>query len=190
MRLLDFSPRLEVRKERAINEMNFDTAIRIVQKFKKPFWESEGIYEGDITTDWLTGSMNIPGRHIEKNLLYAGVGEGRLTHHLVALSDKELINYHLNKLSGLFKKNIKSLYDNGIVYKWLNDPHSLGGFSLCVPYQCSNDFNENLQKPSGRIHFSGEHTSGSHAWIEGAVESGVRVALEIRKRLSRNKNYN
>lgn len=180
--MLNFTPKLEVRKQRAINGMNFETAMRIVEKFKEPFWEKEGIYEGDITTDWLTGSMNIPGRHVEKNLIYAGVGEGRITHCLTGLSDKEVLDYHLDKLSELFRKNVKSLFDSGVVYKWLNDPHSLGGFSLCTPKQCSYKFNKKLQETSGRIHFAGEHTSGSHAWIEGAVESGIRVALEIQKR--------
>ena len=34
--------------------------------------------------------------------------------------------------------------------------------------------------PEGEtIHFAGEHTSLRHAWIEGAIESGIRAALEI-----------
>jgi len=35
-----------------------------------------------------------------------------------------------------------------------------------------------IPSPEGRIHFAGEHTSLKHAWIEGAVESGIRTALE------------
>jgi monoamine oxidase len=31
----------------------------------------------------------------------------------------------------------------------------------------------------GPLHFAGEHTSLKHAWIEGAVESAVRAALEV-----------
>ena len=33
--------------------------------------------------------------------------------------------------------------------------------------------------PEGRIHFAGEHTSLYHAWIQGALESGIRAAKEI-----------
>ncbi|WP_235001587.1 FAD-dependent oxidoreductase [Halobacillus sp. Marseille-P3879] len=29
------------------------------------------------------------------------------------------------------------------------------------------------------MHFAGEHTSNYHGWVEGAIESGVRVAKEI-----------
>ena len=31
----------------------------------------------------------------------------------------------------------------------------------------------------GRLHFAGEHTSLPHAWMEAAVKSGLRVALEV-----------
>jgi monoamine oxidase len=31
----------------------------------------------------------------------------------------------------------------------------------------------------GRIHFAGEHASLAHAWIQGAIASGVRAAAEI-----------
>ena len=31
----------------------------------------------------------------------------------------------------------------------------------------------------GRVHFAGEHTSLKPAWIEGALESAVRVGLEL-----------
>lgn len=29
------------------------------------------------------------------------------------------------------------------------------------------------------MHFAGEHTSLKHAWVEGAIESAIRAALEV-----------
>ena len=34
-------------------------------------------------------------------------------------------------------------------------------------------------RPEGRIHFAGEHCSLYHAWIQGALESGIRAAQAI-----------
>jgi monoamine oxidase len=31
----------------------------------------------------------------------------------------------------------------------------------------------------GRVHFAREHASLAHAWIQGAIESGLRAAWEI-----------
>ena len=36
-----------------------------------------------------------------------------------------------------------------------------------------------IVRPEGRVHFAGEHCSLWHAWIQGALESGVRAAREI-----------
>jgi monoamine oxidase len=41
---------------------------------------------------------------------------------------------------------------------------------------------EHIAAPEGRIHFAGEHTSLAHAWIQGAIESGLRAAWEIAER--------
>jgi monoamine oxidase len=35
------------------------------------------------------------------------------------------------------------------------------------------------QRPEGRIHFAGEHTSAWHGWMNGALESGNRAAAEV-----------
>jgi len=33
--------------------------------------------------------------------------------------------------------------------------------------------------PEGRIHFGSEHASLYHAWIRGAIESGLRETIAI-----------
>ena len=36
-----------------------------------------------------------------------------------------------------------------------------------------------IARAEGRIHFAGEHASLCHAWIQGAIESGLRAAGEV-----------
>ncbi|WP_236694917.1 FAD-dependent oxidoreductase [Peribacillus butanolivorans] len=36
-----------------------------------------------------------------------------------------------------------------------------------------------IPTPKGRVHFAGEHTPTLPAWIEGAVQSGIRVSDEV-----------
>ena len=40
-----------------------------------------------------------------------------------------------------------------------------------------------LRQPEGRIHFAGEHTSPWNGWMNGGLESGHRVAEEIKARV-------
>jgi monoamine oxidase len=36
-------------------------------------------------------------------------------------------------------------------------------------------------RPEGRVYFAGEHCSLWHAWIQGALESGIRAAQQIHR---------
>nr|WP_307439787.1 FAD-dependent oxidoreductase [Bacillus sp. V2I10] len=36
-----------------------------------------------------------------------------------------------------------------------------------------------IPTPEGRVHFAGEHTSTAPSWVEGAIQSGIRVAHEV-----------
>jgi monoamine oxidase len=40
---------------------------------------------------------------------------------------------------------------------------------------------EHVARPEGRVHFAGEHTSNWPGWMQGALESGERAALEVRQ---------
>jgi len=40
----------------------------------------------------------------------------------------------------------------------------------------------NIAMPEGNIYFAGEYTTTTHGWIQGAIESGIRVAYEITNR--------
>ena len=45
-------------------------------------------------------------------------------------------------------------------------------------------FHLDAVKPEGPVYFAGEHTSLKHAWIEGAVETAVRAAIEVHEKAS------
>ena len=44
------------------------------------------------------------------------------------------------------------------------------------------ELHPDIAAPEGPLHFAGEHTSLKHAWVEGALESAVRAALEVHRR--------
>ena len=73
---------------------------------------------------------------------------------------------------------IMSEFEVGAVYNWYDDPWARGAFALFEPEQQTR-LHETIIASEGRIHFAGEHTSLYHAWIQGALESGIRAAREI-----------
>ncbi len=69
-------------------------------------------------------------------------------------------------------------FEVGATHAWYNDPWARGAFALFEPEQQTR-LQAAIVAPEGRIHFAGEHTSLYHAWIQGALESGIRAAREV-----------
>jgi monoamine oxidase len=61
---------------------------------------------------------------------------------------------------------------------WYNDPFSSGDWAVWEPGQIK-DFIIKMAEPHGNLHFCGEHTALSNRGMEGAMESGERVAFEV-----------
>ena len=73
---------------------------------------------------------------------------------------------------------VKDEFEVGASKMWHDDPYAGGAFALFEPSQQTLLYSH-IIAPEGRIHFAGEHASLHHAWIQGAIESGLRTALEI-----------
>ncbi|MEU9980582.1 NAD(P)/FAD-dependent oxidoreductase [Streptomyces sp. NPDC050856] len=66
----------------------------------------------------------------------------------------------------------------GRTQSWQRDPYAYGEASVLLPGQHTEIFPE-MRTAEGPLHFAGCHTSLKPAWIEGALESAVRAALEV-----------
>ena len=67
--------------------------------------------------------------------------------------------------------------------RWHRDPFSQGSWAVWAPGQIDRHFAA-LHQPAGSIHFAGEHTAYAYSGMEGAMESGERVVLEVLRELS------
>jgi monoamine oxidase len=62
---------------------------------------------------------------------------------------------------------------------WVDDPWVRGSYAAFLPGQWTSYFGY-LGRPSGNVHFAGEHTSTySQGYLNGGVESGLRAAREV-----------
>jgi monoamine oxidase len=69
-------------------------------------------------------------------------------------------------------------FEVGTSHAWYEDHYARGAFALFEPGQESL-LQADIQRPEGRVYFAGEHCSLWHAWIQGALESGIRAARQI-----------
>ena len=88
----------------------------------------------------------------------------------------------LGGLQDLHGDRIEVFYTgHGATQSWGQDEHAFGEAAVFTPGQFT-EHHPAIPVAEGALHFAGEHTSLKHSWVEGALESGVRVALEVNER--------
>jgi monoamine oxidase len=99
--------------------------------------------------------------------------------HWDSMEDDERYIYALRNLQAVHGRRIEVFYTGyGQTQSWLRDPYAFGEAAIYTPHQMTS-FHLDVIKPEGPVHFAGEHVSLKHAWIEGAVETAVRVAIAV-----------
>ncbi|MFE1412075.1 FAD-dependent oxidoreductase [Streptomyces sp. NPDC085524] len=96
-----------------------------------------------------------------------------------SLDDEERYPRALAGVQEVFGQRIEVFYTGvGRTQSWMRDPYAYGEASVLLPGQHTELF-PHVRTAEGPLHFAGCHTSVKPAWIEGALESGVRTALEV-----------
>jgi monoamine oxidase len=96
-----------------------------------------------------------------------------------SLDDDARYPHALCGLQEVYGQRIEVFYTGaGRTQSWLRDPYAYGEASVLLPGQ-HTELLPSIPAPEGPLHFAGDHTSVKPAWIEGALESAVRAALEV-----------
>ncbi|WP_423798399.1 flavin monoamine oxidase family protein [Neobacillus sp. SAB-20_R2A] len=168
-------------KHRAIREINYMAATKIGIQFKSRFWERYGQYGGKLITDLPIRFTYFPSQGIgtsEPAVVVASYTWADEAMTWNGLSDGERIQYALKNLAQIFGSQVYSEYVSGISYSWVDNPHATGAVVAFEPGQ-ENELFPYITMPEGRVHFAGEHTTLIHGWMQGSIESGIRVANEV-----------
>jgi len=174
---IEVSPAFSEEKQQAINELKLTPVTRTFQQFRTRVWELDrlsgyGITDLDIQNTYSPTTTQTGRRGILVS--YTG-GQRALDMSAMSETDRQTLVFH--KMANLFGIP-SSQYESGTSYIWHEDPRALGAFTYFGPGQMARLLPV-AQRPEGRIHFAGEHTSAWHGWMNGALESGNRAADEV-----------
>ncbi len=168
-------------KQKAIRELNYNASTKILFQTRHRFWEQEdGIVGGTTVTDLPIRRIVYPSfsnPDDERGTLLASYTWGQDALRWGAMSPSDMIEQALEDVAQVHP-SIMSEFEVGAVQDWYGDSYARGAFALFEPEQQTR-LQDAIVAPEGRIHFAGEHTSLYHAWIQGALESGIRAAKEI-----------
>ncbi len=170
-------------KQRAIRQLHYDASAKVFLQFRRRFWEDDdGIVGGGTVTDLAIRNVYYPdhGRSTGRGVVLASYTWGEDAQRWGSLSPDDRILQALEDVTRIHPQAAAE-FEVGASKMWHDDEFAGGAFALFDPGQQTLLYDA-ICMPEGRVHFAGEHASLGHAWIQGAIESGVRAAREIHER--------
>jgi monoamine oxidase len=167
-------------KQRAIRQLNYSASTKILFQVRERIWEAEdGISGGATVTDLPIRRLNYPTPDptTSRGVLLASYTWDQDAARWGAMDEETRLEEALEDVSKIHPR-IREVYEVGASHAWYDDRHANGAFAMFEPGQ-QTQLQAEIVKPEGRIHFAGEHCSLYHAWIQGALESGLRAAQAI-----------
>ena len=175
---IEVAPAFSVEKQRAIEQLPYLSASKIFLQSGRRFWVAEGL-SGFATTDLPVGQV--------WDATYAQPGTRGIlqtfpisqhSRRVTAMSESERINFALEQVETIYP-GMRNHFEGGVTKCWDDDEWARGASAYYKPRQFSSLL-PHVARPEGRIHFAGEHTSvWIDGWMQGALESGDRVAREV-----------
>jgi monoamine oxidase len=183
LRHIFFRPALPVEQEKAIVNLRYGRATRTVLQFTRRFWRHRG-RPNAFGTDLPIGAV-WDGNEEQKGkngiLSFLAGGSASLqTQRILAEGGVEELTQAVRWLGAKGEAVIASR-----VISWEDDPWARGGYAY---FDSTYDpaWRPLLARPHGCVLFAGEHTSLHwQGYMNGAVESGLRAAAEVRALASR-----
>ena len=177
VRHIEFNPPLPMAHQNLVNEISYGAVTKVLIEYRKRFWNYMG-WNGRLTTDspivitWFaTSQIQSEGGVIT---VYTGGAPGE---KLSALSGEERIKVAVAEIEKHFPGS-SDLIEHTATVAWPNEPFTRGSYMALAPGQVTAHWCT-LFEPAGRLYFAGEHASPIQGFMEGAVESGQRVAASI-----------
>lgn len=167
-------------KQRAIRELHYDASAKILFQCRRRFWEEDDkIFGGGTITDLPIRVVYYPdhSRETGRGIILASYTWSEDAQRWGSLFPHDRIAQALEDMAQIHPQ-ITEEFEVGATQMWHHDEFAGGAFALFDPEQQTLLYNDIIE-PEGRIHFAGEHASLAHAWIQGAIESGLRAAVEV-----------
>lgn len=174
---IEVFPAFSEEKQRAISELKLTPVTRTYLQFRTRVWEQDKLDGFGLTDLPIQNTYSPTLTQAGKRGLLASYTGGQRALDLGAMSEADRQGFVLRRMGNLFG-GLNNQYESGTSQIWHEDQWARGAFAYFAPGQMTTLLPA-AQRPEGRIHFAGEHTSAWHGWMNGALESGNRAAEEV-----------
>jgi len=181
---ISFNPSLPALKNQAIQRIPMGSIIKTVTFYKRPFWREKG----------LAGYFNSDEGPVEEGYddTKPDGSHPAIMGFILADRARQLTTLTKQERQKLVCEQYAKIFDTNealepILYlekNWMADEFAGGCYVGTFPPGVLTTYGKVLRVPFGRVHFAGTITASLWAgYMEGAVESGERAALQVLCRL-------
>lgn len=178
LREIEVDPPFSEGKRRAIAELNYEGATKVLIESRDAAWRSfrPGAiheYRTDLPLHQVRAQRHPWAEDRGLAVVYA---MGKVPEY-ERLSRSELERAVIDDLR---RARLVPLGEVAAVLSihWLDEPYARGAYPVFLPGQ-EHELRPFIATAEGRVHFAGDHTSMAPGWMMGALRSGARVAGEV-----------
>jgi len=180
LRDIEVTPSFSPAKTKCIATLAYGHVMKLAMQYQQRFWDEPQSLGQRVFTDTLLRrlyhfSIDQPG---PRGILMSFTS-GADAETIGRMSDADRVRTALQEAAKVWPE-APSHFEGGAVKYWNEDPWIRGSYSFEGVGQ-ARDYLQIAAAPEGCVHFAGEHTSVHRASMNGALESGVRAASEVRK---------
>lgn len=181
---IEYDPPLPFMREQLSQRVGMGAVMKFIIVYTKPFWREQGL-NGSASIDSApiitTIDSSPPGQAIG---VLTAIAAGKDARALGLVSPDERRGEVLRCLAGPFGSEALrplAFYE----HDWLSDPWTRGGYGAHFAPGVISQFGPSLLKSIGPIHWAGTETAAEwRYYMEGAMQSGERAALEVIQAIS------
>ena len=174
---INFTPPLPTPIQAAIDETHYVRSIKIFLETKSCFWLNHGV-DGMVVSDLRIKNTYFcpPFPDTDKGLIIASYVWETDADVFLDLPDAEKIDIAVEELSKIFPE-MKQEFSRGAAIEWKE------GFCIFEPGQMEKHHAVLRDEILPNVFLAGEHCSVEHGYFEGALESGLRAAANVFRRI-------
>ena len=181
LRTIKIDPGFTAEKTNCIQKQQYGHVMKVAMQYRRRFWDDNNSIGQRVFTDTRLRriyhfSINQPG---PRGILLTFTS-GEDAKKLGRLNEDRRMKVAQNTCKDIWPE-APQYWENGITKYWNEDPFVKASYSLSGVGQ--KGYREILAKPEGPVYFAGEHTAIHRASMNGAIESGLRVAEELKRAL-------
>jgi monoamine oxidase len=180
LREIEITPPFSAQKQYAIENLRSTSAARMFLQVRSRVWQEHGLDAPPAmgATDLPIGLVR-DATHNQAGTrgILDSLSAGYQSRALAAMDPDERVTFATFHVNQVFP-GVGEQVEGGYWHDFQTDPWSRGDYPWYAPGEYLR-IRPHTERPEGRVHFAGDHTSHSSSWQNGAIFSAHRAAREI-----------